>query len=160
MWDSDNSLCHTYSNSNIWESTLTSLVHQIPFKCQKHAFSTPFQLWMASLRFSFPLLYTLHGGARLRAGIWWKKGSFLLFWISCFCRLLREGVGWPQHSPLSRTGLTTLVWPCCALLLRSALLCYGTLSTQRGMTFDVPVLWISILFTPTVILFLGTEPAL
>lgn len=98
---------------------LTWQVHQIPFNCQKHAFSTPFQLWTASLRFSFPPFYTLHGGARLQAGIWWKKGSFLPFWISYFCRLLREGVGWPQRPPLSRTGLTTLIWPCSALLLRS-----------------------------------------
>lgn len=33
-------------------------------------------------------------GTRLQSGIWWKKGSFLLFWISCFCRLPGEGVGW------------------------------------------------------------------
>lgn len=51
-------------------------------------------------------------GARLQPGIWWKKGSFLLFWISCFCRLPGEGVGW-----LHRTGLTTLMWPCSTPLL-------------------------------------------
>lgn len=56
-------------------------------------------------------------GAWLQPGIWLKKGSFLLFWISCFGRLPGEGVGWLHHSPLSRTGLTTLMWPCSAPLL-------------------------------------------
>lgn len=60
-------------------------------------------------------------GAWFQPGIWWKKGSFLLFCISCFCRLPGEGVGWLHHSPLSRTGLTTLMWPCSAPLLCPAM---------------------------------------
>lgn len=56
---------------------------------------------------------------------------------------------WSDHSHLA--------------MLRSAAPLYsamGLFLTSGGMTFDVPVLWISILFTPTVILCLGTEPAL
>ena len=109
------------------------------FQMPKHAsvsaycFSTPYWLNFA-VAFPLPLSTPCSDGARLQPGIWWKKGSFLRFWISCFCKLPGVGVGWLQHSPLSRTGLTTLMWPCFAPLLCPAMRLF-----LQCMTFDVPL---------------------
>lgn len=112
------------------------------FKEQKHLayFPLVFQIlceWKSVYRYllyvSFPsvlpsfcyglssqLLCTLCCGARLHPGIWGKNGSFLLFWISHFCRFPWEGVGWLHHSKYwsDHSRVSTLGSP--------ALRCFGT----------------------------------
>lgn len=142
----------TSGNLKFSTSTPNSLQIPIDVASFRFCFSTPYQL-----PFAVPFLLSpatpRSDGARLQLGIWWKKGSFLLFWISCFCRLPGEGVGWLHHSPLSRTGLTTLMWP------RFTPLSCLTLSALCGVTFDVPFP-LEILFLCTLVMhFLGTEQA-
>lgn len=103
------------------------LQFQIPLKCQSMYCCIHF-VSVFLLCVGFTMLWPFFSrstpcsdGARFQPGIWWKKGSFLLFWISCFCRLPGEGVGWLHHSPPSRTGLTTLMWPRSASLLSLAM---------------------------------------
>lgn len=100
------------------------LVLRIPFKCQNmylylHFVSVPRFCVGLTLLWPFfspslcPAL--LVPGYRQVSGR--RKDLFCLFWISCFCWLPREGVGWLHHSPLSTTDLTTLMWPRSASLL-------------------------------------------
>lgn len=118
------------------------LVLQIPFKCQNMylylrfvsaslrsiGLTLPWPFFSPSLR---PVLMV--PGYRQVSGR--RKDLFCCFWISCFCTLPGEGVGWLHRSPSSTTGLTTLMWPRSAPLLSSAV---GLFLTLCGMTFDVP----------------------